>query len=160
MANPIRGAAVLRIGLAIYLMIVMAAGPWLCCCAVRGAPATAQKPATPAKAGCCHRHAPAKPQSPVSNQAEDTHSPAKRHSPTSPGCPCQGDREPQWMAVPETSVAGPDLRLAGPDADLFAIVLPLESHISTTDSTSASRAGRMPFVTSRDLLRVFHILRC
>lgn len=143
-----------RTGLAIYLALVTAAGPWLCCCTVRDALAVAVPAHESAKAGCCHRHAPAK----AHTHAEEPRSPAK---PPLPNCPCQDEREPQAVALPDSAAAGPDVRLGGNDTDPLDLPPPSACCFAASDPAAARPpGGGTPFVTSRDLLCVFHILRC
>src|SRR5690348_2355440 len=74
-----------RVGMSLYLMLVMAAGPWFCCCSFTRLaywlltpppPTTKTSPAADAHA-CCRPH-------PVPDK-----SPKKPDRPHRPTCPCQ-----------------------------------------------------------------------
>ncbi len=127
----------------ISLTLVLAAGPWLCCCTAGHITSSESDPAsTPHKASCC------------GSVQQTTESPDD--APLSPArsCSCQAEVQPATLTVS----ANPML-----DVPLFAI-LPVDCHsISLKLAIAVSVANESPpcsFLDSHDLLRVFHILRC
>lgn len=147
-----------RLGLALYLMLVIAAGPWLCCCSVghspKPVPATALPPSGPG-ACCGHDHAPAGPA--PDDSGLDSSVPVP-HAP----CPCQDRQKGPSTLIMSERASGPEsgesIGGVGPSQDgtLFAARLP---------GLHASRGARegpiaFPFSAPRDILRALHVLRC
>ena len=142
---------------ALWYALTVLAGPALCCCATRPAPAEARPAAdapAPAQKGCCC--CPAEADAPEARPQPAT--PPADHPPG--GCPCKKfDRQDQARPGPAAgeSYAQPrslDLPLAGPAADgllpaQHAAVLP-----------GAHPPGDPAGLAGRDLLTAYHILRC
>jgi hypothetical protein len=147
-----------RVGMSLYLMLVMVAGPWFCCCSftrlagwlLTPAPPTKTSPAADAHA-CCRPH-------PVPDK-----SPKKPERPHRPTCPCQErSSPPSSLSLLESELTKHSER---PKLD------PSGSHLDLASSTmmAISPAGiiHVPcetaaphFLTARDMLRAHHVLRC
>src|SRR5262245_42851034 len=70
-----------RIGLSLYLIVTMLAGPALCCCALKPVAARAEPAQVqPVRKSCCQRHG--------SNQQQSKSTPGQRQQPDRP-CPCK-----------------------------------------------------------------------
>ena len=136
-----------RVGLTLWLVFAIAAGPWLCCCTAAHL-AAARDPTVPAPAPpCCCDHQ----TSADGEQASESHRKPERH------CPCQEDRP--------TAAVVAALRPAAPTQDhthahCWSLSLPVmlptvvETGLPVEDS-----AARVLF-PGRDLLSLLHILRC
>lgn len=123
----------------IPLTLLLAAGPWLCCCtAGHIAPSQPAPASIPHKASCC---------APVSESPDN--------APLTPprSCSCQAEIQPATVAA--SSGLFLDMQ--------FSLVLPIDCGVSVDLANSVNRANGSPpcsFLDSHDLLRVFHILRC
>jgi hypothetical protein len=141
--------------LSLTLVFATLAGPCFCCCADTRMP-TAHPPARPALPSCCHH-----PKPENAPPADESSSPRPTHSDPA-SCPCRGARTgttPLAVAGPqdpdqaglrfltqELAFPGPTL-LAPPDLDTTPL---LTDHDGPSD----------PFVTTAQLLRAMHLLRC
>jgi hypothetical protein len=132
----------MKLGLNILLILVMAAGPWLCCC-VAGQ-VTPKQSSTPAQThSCC---------CPQEEQNSTDDSPM---TPSRP-CSCQDERQPGLRSAPDNL---DDLQLSRLTLELPASLFT----VTTTEamaSPSTSECIAFPFHDCRDILRILHILRC
>jgi hypothetical protein len=156
-----------RFVLAIYLMLHMAAGPWICCCTlfrVAGAVSAwaepiAEEPAEePApKCPCCHTSESDADKSTRKSSDAGKPSPSQR-----PCCPCHQDAaELPARVVPALSAS-----------DVLALEQGFRSALAVafTAEVAPSAAGApldvsldenlFPFLTAQDILRTHHVLRC
>jgi hypothetical protein len=151
----------IRVVVALYLMAVTALGPWLCCCTATRltarffskANSAAQPAPLPAPPCCCHHGQADK------GQPDSTDHPG---CPQTPGCPCKQGPSNEVAALPtgadepvETSyrlAAGE--RLPVPCLHAHDLLAPEVASPATRDATS------LPFLSTHDLLRVLHIMRC
>jgi hypothetical protein len=137
-----------RIGLSLYLMIAAAASPCFCCCTGERLAALFAFPTRQAAhCGCCGCHQPAT---------------GHQDQPGRPSCPCQQDGQQRLFLASldsdfvEQAQAHPVI----PPADLPAGAL-TALPVSPQGDALVTTVGRaLPFVTSQDILRALHILRC
>lgn len=154
----------IRAGLTVYLAFVTLVGPWLCCCTTTRAVAgllpvlfDRSDPAQPRASGCCHRGS-------VADRDARSREPAPvgkdSKSPLKP-CPCR-DGEPAASLASVTGAAGnvADLvRLFAFAGDVgLPAELPAPAAAPAGDVRGRDRSGQ--FLTTRDLLRAHHVLRC
>jgi hypothetical protein len=149
----------LRWAFAIYMMLVTAAGPGLCCCSLTHLfAAHADRPAVPAAPAdlppCCqHTSAGQDHQGqggcPREKQGDDRHK---------PGCPCR-QVEAKLAALPEQAVELPDQSQFVSPFSVPYLAAALDGHIAPSVS-AAWPGGPPPFLTADDLLHVHHQLRC
>lgn len=149
----------MRLALALYLMIVTAAGPWACCCTLARLAtklsAKSTSDAAPAEShSCCKQKAPRVP-SPEEHDRKD---------PGRSDCPCKqaGDCSSHLIATSHDESRDATLRvLAGAAASLFSpefSVLTGAAH-AALPSSGAPR-GSLSSLSKDDLLHVHHMLRC
>jgi hypothetical protein len=149
-----------RIGLSLYLMLVAAAGPWLCCCKTQRllAPLLTFPPKESSHAGCCGDHQAAK-------HSQKHGTPEQRsgdqEQPGRPSCPCQEDGSRQLVAVDPEMGRQVQSRysLQGQIEPLFALPT-LLSLSPDGDRQLPSKGEIRPFLTAQDILCALHILRC
>ncbi len=143
----------LRRGVVICLIGVLAAGPWVCCCtaarlsscltaspaAVPGPPAQPDLPpccqherTTPATCPCC---------------------PAPDQQPQGPGCPCKHDTD-------RTTLATAPAAAKTVEAQLAPLVPAALSCRAVGPAVAPTPCLALPFWTSGDLLCRCHLLRC
>lgn len=150
-----------RIWLTLYLTLVTAAGPCLCCCSLARlfvAP-PADTTATPCPRACCcgQSEAAADETCDGEQQTLDSHAPTAPHEP----CPCKegrGDGAPRAAAP----------RPAGEVGEALAQLCPLESDptVRAADLVLRGQGVRkgaplaFPCYTPRGVLRALHILLC
>lgn len=142
----------LRLAVAMYLMIVAAAGPATCCCTLtRLTPIGSQAATKPAS--CCHASA-----GKESKGKPDERSPADR-----PDCPCKqgGGCEVVALPTPPDEALDSSARVAPSPFHFFFSILP-DPAVSLALASSASRSGSPPArgTSTADLLYAFHMLRC
>ncbi len=154
-----------RVVVATYLMFAGLAGPWLCCCAnMRLAGHSSQTAAgcmaevTPAGHGCCHHHQPT-----GQNRQPAGNKPEAPQTPDQPGCPCQESpsvttaaNTPDFEVVKQFRQRLPSHGLTDLLASLAADHSPFAGRIPGVSCDQAA----LPFLTSDDILRTLHILRC
>jgi hypothetical protein len=149
-----------RTGLSIYLALVTLAGPWLCCCTAARATTSLLRstPASPAKPeaecpSCCRHH------------VTVPHQPAKespRHDrPARQPCPCGQDSNRTAVALDTESARHlqPVPAVANPtDVPCLLVteVVPAEAAPGLIDGAQSA----LPFLSTAELLRAFHLLRC
>jgi hypothetical protein len=146
----------LRWAFATYVVLVMAAGPGLCCCSLTHlfAGHADRQPAPADLPPCCQHASDSEGQQgqgdcPGEKEKDDSHK---------PGCPCR-QVEAKPAALPERAVEVPDEFQAGsfllgsPLAAAFDGPMPLIGG-------PALPGGGPPFLTAWDLLHVHHQLRC
>jgi hypothetical protein len=146
-----------RIALAVHLLLVTVAGPWLCCCSgtrLRGlwVPTAQGGPAPEATdRPCCRHHAP----EPVPEQAPDEPGPL----PSQPSCPCPHDAATHQAAL--APQLGDAVQLAAqPLAHAFLASLTPYLDASCSESSGVREDHALPFWTTQDLLHSAHLLRC
>jgi len=150
----------IRLAVALYLMVVTAAGPWLCCCtftrlASRAVPepSSHKSPPPPQPCSCCqHPHQQESP-----DPAEQT-----PHRPLSPDCPCKQGATCEAQALPQAPRESLDnpLRASGwtdwqsvfQQPSVFALPAPWPVPVGDRSV--------VPFLSADDLLHLLHILRC
>jgi hypothetical protein len=137
-----------RTALALNLLLVNLAGPWLCCCtSLRLASLLSPTPAPPSSV-CPYCGVPSTP-------APEPEAPS-RPAPT-PECPCQNLPD-QLTTLPRPADADQTVSL-GSHA-LVGLLLILTADSPTAEETRPARWDRSPFLDPGDFLRVFHRLRC
>jgi hypothetical protein len=148
-----------RVGMSLYLMLVMAAGPWFCCCSftrlagwlLAPLPSTKTSPAAGAHA-CCRPH-------PVPDKSSKK--PDRPHRPT---CPCQErSSTSSALSVLESEIKRgdgerPKLDPSGSHLDLASSALSAIFPAGIIQVPCESAASH--FLTARDMLRAHHVLRC
>src|SRR5262245_23538273 len=149
--------------LAGYLMVVLLAGPQLCCCTIARLPAklspetpqSKMPPATPNDCCCCHHDQ--GESSPPEDQPEQSPSPGKRD------CPCQKQSSHDgkaFFAASETGTLGQARHVSELLADFLAWPAGdqplLCDGLSRTNGVNPSSS----FLTPREMLRALHVLRC
>ena len=157
-----------RLALSTYLMFVMLAGPWLCCCSVTHlvarqtaahGQADGQRQKAKAASSCCRHQAPAKAaKTTPDRQNGDAHG----HPGERPTCPCQEHPTPLASATPSGTVSGQELHRAAPD-DVLSLPALTQADASLASLVLAAErqgGGVSPFLTADDLLHRLHILRC
>ena len=156
------GLRMLRSGLCLYLTLVTAAGPCLCCCRTldrfspRTTPATKpEQTPQPENAGCCCHQK--QPPLPAETPAKDC--PVPPRSPNGPSCPCQ-EHNAQPVAL-TSSVAETDQMLPAVHG-LLSLPDGLHTLLTAGCPVLQALAGQCssPFLTGPDMLRALHILRC
>jgi hypothetical protein len=148
-----------RIALTSYLVLVTAAGPWLCCCpagsAIASNPAAQHRhKAGPARYSGCH---PGQPSKQSAGRAAD-HSPM-RHSP----CPYKQSRVEPWIvSEPVHAGAGEPGRLAdracSGEAGWLVLTFTMSTQRIHADPSGARSASCLH--DPRDILRDLKIMRC
>ena len=145
----------IRLVVAMYLMIVAAAGPTACCCTLTRLTtrlASVGSPAATKSTSCCHT-----PVNKDSKGKPDERSPADR-----PDCPCKqgGGCEVVALPAPLDEALDSSARVASQFQFLSAI-LP-DQALTLACASSASRGGSLPArgTSTDDLLYTFHMLRC
>jgi hypothetical protein len=135
---------ILRVALTLYMSLVLAAGPGLCCCSVLPRLAAAEEECTPAEpcCGCRHHAAPVETPEPL------------RPAPNEDRCPCRAAR----LNLAPASAAAPEL----PDpAALSLTYLPTEE--ATLSAAEREAPPPAPFgerSAAWQSLRLRHRLRC
>ena len=158
--QPSPGAVVecdrmIRLGLSLYLMLVMSAGPSFCCCSLTRLARwlltpPQQKPLSPtADAHSCCR-----PQ-----RAPDS----KREKPARPSCPCREDgSKPAALSALESDVARnverSPLDPSVPTLDFASLVVFATPPAGSIRGPCQSAACH--FSIAQDMLRAHHVLRC
>jgi hypothetical protein len=146
----------LRCAFAIYMVLVTAAGPGLCCCSLTHLFAAHAGPrtATPDLPSCCQH----------SSDGEDHQGQGscpvekKRDDRKQPGCPCR-HVEAKPAALPARAVELPDSsQAASPFFAPYAVVA--FGGFLGVSGVTAWTGGPRPFLTADDLLHVHHQLRC
>lgn len=155
----------MRVVVALYLVIVTAAGPWACCCTfarltARVAPiASNDQSPTPKPQSCCH-HQPQR-----GNDQDSANQPTpKPHGPLSSDCPCKqgGECTSHALALPHDESRDGTMRaLTGEFASALSGTQAVH-HVPTPHGvlpSSREYAGGS-FLSTDDLLHVLHMLRC
>ena len=147
----------LRWAFAIYMVLVTAAGPGLCCCSLShlfASPATSQTTA-PADLPPCCQHTSGGQESqghggcPREKQGDDRHK---------PGCPCR-QVEAKPAALPEQAVELPDQSQFASPFSAPSLAVAFDALLGVKGG-HALPGGGPPFLTAHDLLHVHHQLRC
>jgi hypothetical protein len=136
-----------RIGLALYMLVITAVSPWLCCChAAPPAASSTTKQAAPAKHSCC---ACCEHEKPAVQSARCDHlASAPRR-----GCHCQAERPQVILAVPAKGASTLNLTA------ISSFLCPPSAHLSSVLATGVGEEI-CTFYCCRDLLTTLHILRC
>jgi hypothetical protein len=150
-----------RIGLTLYLALVTAAGPALCCCSLGRLYASLPAPtqAIPARPTCCCGQCEAPTADPVEEDepAPDSPVPSAPHQP----CPCkERGKDLSALSTPDRHAVESGESLSG--------LYPLEAGKLVPVSSAESRDLRnvpaetiaFPYFGPRGILRALHILRC
>lgn len=152
----------MRLGLAVYLMLTTAVGPWFCCCAASRILklCTTSEPGRPAGHSCCGAHAP----SPGHRSTGQEQGPAPSSPSPLGSCPCkEGRSQPVVFATSERSSAVELVRLltALPSAEKGGLLLPASFVLSGyATAQTATECLAFPFHDCRDILTALHVLRC
>jgi hypothetical protein len=140
-----------------YLMVALAAGPWVCCCTtlrlaefcssfVR---TSEQTPTQAERPSCCH------------TRATQGHGQEQRHDqgPSRPYCPCSAQRD--GMGKIAVLDVRPAVSLPSFDGLLTLDIQPARPAVLPTErDLLPHESPPLPFCTSQDLLRAHHLLRC
>ncbi len=147
----------LRIAVVHYLVAVILAGPWLCCCTVARVAASAteaQSPVEqpPADSCCCCRQE-------AENEPGPEEGPAQPRPPDRQKCPChQGSSGALAPAVDAAKASHLRHAVDGPGELLLFVE---DDRAPNAVPALAARKHRvLPFLTSSDILHALHILRC
>ena len=136
---------------AITMVLMMAAGPSLCCCSfthlfARHADDRSARAEVPS---CCQTSSKGK------QQRKHDRCPHGKGDHKKPGCPCRDDISKP--ALVDRAIELPDQLRA---ASFLAIRSFASDDLSSLIGVSASPGGPMPFLTVHDILHVHHQLRC
>ena len=150
-----------RVVLTGWLILHTVVGPWLCCCTLLRSLATAASAPTfqaslaPEKHSCCHADPDAHSAAPKGES--DAVSPSRHHP-----CPCRQnlpDVFDKALPAPATAeLSSPDHWLRSGSAALFVLVA--QPDVVTTSLFDSSGGNLLPFLTTQELLRTHHVLRC
>jgi hypothetical protein len=152
----------LRVGLTIYLVFVLPAGPALCCCGWRQAlvppaPSSGQ-PAEPVgeRPCCCSHHAP-----PADKSSRDAKAPApQQHDGNCPTCPCKEQSESLALPAPaDGDFAERSQSLPSMAADTL-LSRGAVSQAFGEGSCPGRNAVDSRLLTSQELLHILQVLRC
>lgn len=133
-----------RLGLLLYLALMTATGPGLCCCLASQAVDILGKDTKPAHP-CCPGHQPTNKETPSKY-------------PSAP-CPCQETRfDSNVGRTSERLDASVELRQQACVA--FVSLLPTDSNSDGSNPTNRSGSAAPAFLDGKDILRALHILRC
>lgn len=155
----------MRVVVALYLVIVTAAGPWACCCTftrltAKVASANAGAPTSSTTHSCCKKHQ-------VPNRSEgssEDKAPSRPNHPLGHDCPCKQSGECASTAFAPTQDESRDGAMRALAGEFDATVGYLHpSHLAPTPhavwpSSWVRHDGS--FLSTEDLLHVLHILRC
>ena len=138
----------LRRALAIYMVLMTATGPGLCCCSFTHlfAGHVDQQTASPTLPPCCQSSSGGQPH----GEGGCSH---EKGDPQKQGCPCRQDESKS--ALVERAVEMPDQSQAGSSLLSFAFDGRLNA-----DGVSTLSINPPPFLTSHDLLHLHQQLRC
>lgn len=154
-----------RIGLSIYLVLTMAAGPSLCCCLPArlaqmlpiGNGKSGQDEADTHEACCCHHH----PHSAPHGQKAPSQDQGKPDCPDSPTCPCKqpglNTALPTQDAQHSQASASSDIEGLGAFVPATALTCPPSLAVSLS---CWGQGTALPFLSAHDFLTALHILRC
>lgn len=150
----------LRVAAAVYLMLVTAAGPAVCCCTLARLTtrlASSTSVAVPKPASCCHHGRAGK------GSKDRTDRPCSPGTPEAPGCPCGHAGRCEVIALPaaQDEMLQSSARAASGQYHFFPAILATEA-VPPACVSSVFRGGfALPSsVSTDDLLYAFHILRC
>jgi hypothetical protein len=149
-----------RLGLALYLMLSIAAGPWFCCCTASRFLAFAtsvERAKHPGGHRCCCHHRQGTGNG-TAKQEQGKPSP----SPPSP-CPCEkNQRQLSTFTVPgHPEGAGRDRPTPVPSSfGTGASVSASTSPTSLAHGLTPRECIAFPFLGGQDILRALHIQRC
>ena len=147
-----------RIGMSLYLMLVMSAGPWFCCCSCsRLARWLLTSPRPEQTSPAADAHACCRPQRPPDK------SPEKPELPDRPACPCQESGSgPSALSALELEITRDvernNLDPSVPHQDFVSSVVVAILPAGIIQGPYESAASH--FLTARDRLRAHHVLRC
>jgi hypothetical protein len=141
-----------------YLMIVMAAGPWLCCCTATRLTARLLSPAGQSArlpvVPCCQSSKADEGQPASTSQSSCPQAPA------TPDCPCKQGSSNEVAALPigGDEFGGTSDRLA---AGAWLLAPCQHAHLVPEVASPAGADGiSLPFLSTHDLLHILHIMRC
>ncbi|MFO0842316.1 MAG: hypothetical protein U0797_07930 [Gemmataceae bacterium] len=152
----------MRFVVALYLVIVTAAGPWACCCTfarltARLSAATPHDHVTAKAHSCC------KPQGQERAGADPASEPARqRHGPLSPDCPCKQGSECSSQALALTHDESRSDTLRALAAEFVSpsggsqLSQPAPAPHAVLPPSWAHPGG----LSTDDLLHVLHMMRC
>jgi hypothetical protein len=151
-----------RIAVVTYLMMAQVAGSLVCCCTM-ACPAASPGHLAEARAHlsppadppcCCHKD--------KGEQRGIPDSPVKSN-PGGRGCPCQRDPAKNAAVLSLDSGTGKPFQqrqLWQEAVDVLAFWPPACPHTSDARLPAVCEANALPFLTTGDILRALHILRC
>ncbi len=140
-----------RIGLTANLILVVLAGPWLCCCSAANLASALEERPQPACShqGCCH-----------AQQSGKTSPQPEKPNPQKP-CPCQERQLPSVPVKTLDSEVVKHLHAVQQDIVEFSV---LASQPEVSDRVEAGQRSdestAFPFLTSRDILSRLQALLC
>ena len=152
-----------RIGLSLYLMFSVLAGPWLCCCTTERLVAALFAPPTQqtSQSGCCGHD-----KHPTGCQKHRT--PEQRSGdhdrPSRSPCPCKEDSPQQVpLATLDSAEIANQLQSRhtpqGP-VELVPLVQTVFGLVVEGDRQTSAEGILLPFLSAQDILRAHHNLRC
>ena len=150
----------LRWAFAIYMVLVTAAGPGLCCCSLTHlfAGHAGRQTASPDLPPCCQNSSGGEYQHAQGGCPRDKRDDGKRDDGQKPGCPCR-QVEAKPAALLDRAVEMPDQSQAGSFLLDPSLAVAFDGYLSVNGG-SALPGGPLPFVTAHDLLHAHHQLRC
>jgi hypothetical protein len=151
----------IRSGLSVYLAFATLAGPWLCCCTAARATASLlhSVPQTTApreddRPACCRHHSARRHQQTRTEQPQ-------RESRGKPGCPCGQDPGRTVVALDTESARQLQPAPAAPNPnDVLSLTADLHALPANGMAPVPRERCAPPFVSTSDLLRAMHLLRC
>jgi hypothetical protein len=152
-----------RVGVSLYLMLTTLAGPWLCCCtSIRLL--SAATPASRAEGGdlpcvvhsCCHNR------TDTARHKNSERQPPKKTPSPDKSCPCRQGHLNVASLPSQTSQLAQNLLDALSSVSLFGApsAQVAAGPLQGPDLCTLSTGWDHPFLTTQDLLRTLHILRC
>ena len=154
----------IRIGLCFYLVLMMLAGPALCCCTTQRLMAEfagvtdGKKPAqSPRIQTCCHQKTSVGRQHGLEQRSN------KQDSPLPSPCPCREQGSQFMLQLSADAESTQQLLTKHFLSGLikFLAVLPGSTSLSLqSDLEMLDEASALPFLSTKDILHTLHILRC
>ena len=141
----------MKFAVTIYLALVMAAGPWVCCCtATQLTPKEPAVPASHSKSCCCS-----------AEESREGSVPDQPLAPTRP-CSCQDERQPVVLASADVQAATQLSRLLiSIDQIAFDLCIsPASDTAMDVRCPEPAQGGVFPFCDARDILCILQTLRC
>lgn len=148
-----------RIGLSLYLMLAVVAGPSFCCCSIECLAALFAASKSPISEGtrcCSHGQQVAK----YPHRSAGQQHPDKDEHPGHPSCPCQGHGLGDTTLASLDSELGHQLQLRQALDVSPLLLLFVTTSLGLSPKNAVPAPGNLPFLSTEDILCTLHILRC